>query len=366
MPVEYYSLGGHKRLNEIVVAGSHDAGITSGGGYAKTQDLDIGAQAAAGVRVFDLRIAAMAVDTPKGQPKQVDFRAYHGGLKDVKGHERQVANLFKSDGSLATATVTRSKGSSGTAFGEGLVDMLLQAKAFVESPAGGTEFLILKFDKCKNWALIGQACRDILGDAIYKGGGNLNNRTLDQLQGKVVTVFPKSGLAEMGTEYGAPQGMLAFKNLSSKGAGYEPRFHGLQYFGKGGTAVFNEVDKIGQNISNQKQLMKKARNLANPQVVGMIYWTTTGSIWNIKNRNDTMWQGANVARFRGLWNNGLSDYMDTAIPMLLPDGSAAVGPMRKLFMPNIVMIDFADGPKCQVIRDLNDAAPAVWQQMVDD
>jgi hypothetical protein len=70
--IMYSKLGEDKKLNQIVMAGSHDAGITKGGANAQTQDLDIGGQALAGIRFFDLRVAAFA----KG-------RGYHGD-KQVK------------------------------------------------------------------------------------------------------------------------------------------------------------------------------------------------------------------------------------------------------------------------------------------
>jgi len=38
--IKYSELGADKRLNEIVMAGSHDAGITSGAANAKTQSLE--------------------------------------------------------------------------------------------------------------------------------------------------------------------------------------------------------------------------------------------------------------------------------------------------------------------------------------
>src|SRR4051794_18116244 len=69
----YYELGADKRLNDIVMAGSHDAGITGGGSNVQTQDLDIGGQASAGVRLFDLRIAGASVTTQHGT-KQVTLK----------------------------------------------------------------------------------------------------------------------------------------------------------------------------------------------------------------------------------------------------------------------------------------------------
>lgn len=41
-----------RAINELVFAGTHDAGINKGSGNEKTQDLDIGGQAAAGDRIL--------------------------------------------------------------------------------------------------------------------------------------------------------------------------------------------------------------------------------------------------------------------------------------------------------------------------
>src|SRR5258708_16841961 len=54
--ITYYDLGPNKRLNEIVMAGSHDAGVTFGKDNTQTQDLDILGQATACVRLLDIRI----------------------------------------------------------------------------------------------------------------------------------------------------------------------------------------------------------------------------------------------------------------------------------------------------------------------
>lgn len=63
-------------MNEIVFAGSHDAGITRGDDNVQTQNLDIAGQASAAVRFFDLRIAARH-DGKAGGQKQVALRAFH-------------------------------------------------------------------------------------------------------------------------------------------------------------------------------------------------------------------------------------------------------------------------------------------------
>ena len=154
--IKYYELGGDKKLNEIVIAGSHDAGITEGGSNVQTQSLDIAGQAAAGVRLFDLRIAASAGSVQHGLGKEAQLRAFHADSKLMKNETktRYMPDVGR------TETITRTK-LRGGAFGAGLNDMLEQARSFVRTYP--TEFLIFKFDKCTNWALIAETCASALG-----------------------------------------------------------------------------------------------------------------------------------------------------------------------------------------------------------
>ncbi len=62
----------------------------------------------------------------------------------------------------------------------------------------------------------------------------------------------------------------------------------------------------------------------------------------------------NVERMNKLWASGLCEFVEYRNPLTLPPGSPAIGAVRKQFMPNIVMIDFADEQKCRTIRELND------------
>ena len=355
--VNYFELGPNKQLNEIVVAGSHDAGITGGGKNVQTQALDIGGQAGAGVRVFDLRIAAATV--PGEHPghtwhKGAQLRAFHADKKLMTNETRyrHVQDVGRS------MHVTRTK-LRGGAFGMGLTRMLEDAKAFVESVGGRTEFLILKFDKCLNWRMIAETCIQVLGNTLYKGGGNLNKTQLKDLQGKVIVLFSGSGMAEI-RGYGQFDGILAFKNLYDKESGdhaYSPTFTGLQYYGKGGTSVTKPSKKLRQNEKKQGKLMEGAKLLGSSEVMGMMYWTTTGLFESIRKRNEKMWSPPKVERLRRLWAQGLEEFIEFTNPFSVPPGSPAVGPLRKRFMPNIVMIDFADDFKCQQIRDLNDLPP---------
>jgi len=301
--MRYIELGAHKQLNEIVFAGSHDAGITGGSRNEKTQSLDIAGQAAAGVRLFDLRIGAAASGSSNGT-KTAELRAFHGGLK----HEQKTRLIGGQ-----TQVIDRNKLKYGT-WGLGLEGMLEDARRFV-SGKHSSEFLILKFDKCSNWPLIAETCVRVLGPCIYTGTGNLNTKTLGQLA----------------------------------------LFDGMQYFGKGGTSVAKPFGKIGQNVSKQSKLMR-AGGGEDPNVMGMMYWTTTGLFESIKDRNDTMWTATKVDALKNLWTSGLSESIESRLADYVDPTSHAYGTVLKAFMPNIVMIDFADPKKCQTIYALNQAA----------
>jgi hypothetical protein len=341
----YYDLGSRKQLNQIVVAGTHDAGITGGGSGVQTQSLNILQQAMCGVRFFDLRIAAAVTSQTHASGRPVaELRAFHADDKVVMKLDRNV--VLK--GGSSPVNLTQSK-LAGGAFGLGLTDMLQQARNFVHSDTGRDEFLILKFDKCTNWALIADACRSTLGLSLYTAGGNLNIKTLGELRGKVVVLFSSSGVKEL---HGATNGILAFKNLSGEGSSYERIYKGLQYYGKGGTSPFNPISKIKQNIKKQAKLMRGAGAMGDPEVIGMMYWTTTGLIESIKKRDDGMWDAPNVAKMKSLWGQGLGDFVNGRMS-LQAASSLAQGQQRRKFFPNIVMIDFADNSKCRQIRDLN-------------
>ena len=78
MPIKYYDLGGLKKLHEIVMVGTHDAAITRGHGNVQTQTLNVLQQATAGVRFFDLRIAAAKVTAAPGSPRASNCRPTTG------------------------------------------------------------------------------------------------------------------------------------------------------------------------------------------------------------------------------------------------------------------------------------------------
>lgn len=354
MPTYHQLCGADAVLNTIVMAGSHDAGITDGRGYARTQALDIAGQALAGVRLFDLRIAVASSGGVTGGVKNAEMRAYHadGLAKSKESKTRYLADLGR------TVTIDRTNIRAG-AFGETLQQILADAANFV-THVEPTEFLILKFDKCLNWLRVAEACVTLLGNALYTGGGNLNLKTLGELAGHVIVVFTTTGLNAVAPHYGPAHGIYGINNCNG-GLPYDPAYQGLQYFGKGGTSVIGPAP-IWENKRKQKGLMI-AGIQSDPQVMGMMYWTSTGLIGNIKDRNKRMWNSTNSAALQRTWHHGLSaSITDRLRPGLVDTG----GTVLKTFMPNIVMIDFADQAKCDAIMGLNLVAANDLRRLVRD
>jgi hypothetical protein len=341
--VQYYQLGAEKRLNEIVMAGSHDAGITHGGANAKTQGKDIQGQADAGVRLFDLRVAAAA----RGVHAEVKMKTYHGPLSSRTVRKRVQGLQQAGKKRVAESHVT------GT-WGEELQTILSQAQGFVTT--NPTEFLILKFDKCENWEPIAALCVQELGATLYTGAGNLNKKTLFDLRGKVIVVFTEKGLTKIDPTFLGVGGILGIKNLSGGGA-YQKAYDGIQYYGKGGTDLTTRKGKsIQENVDKQLRLMQGGA-AGNPDVMGMMYWTTTGLMGNIRARNKMMWQAPHVSELQQLWQDGLGQAVKSRIPPNVDPTSFIGGTVLKRFLPNIVMIDFASRNKCQTIFGLNRLIP---------
>jgi hypothetical protein len=244
-------------------------------------------------------------------------------------------------------------------YGMGLNKILKDAKTFVTT--NSSEFLILKFDKCSNWKLIAEACVSVLGDnTIYKGKGSLNTTPLKDLKGKVVVVFTSDGIEAVRNDgYPVGSGILGIKNLyGGKGGGYSSKFDGMQYHGKGGTKVTNIFgDKLKENEKKQGKIMTEGAGGEDPNVMGMMYWTTTGLKESIQQRNDQMWTGSNVTALKQLWKRGMADSIHNRLQSRNLDLTQhSSGGLLKTFMPNIVMIDFADDSKCKTIYELNKVA----------
>ena len=352
--INYFQLGGGKRLCDIVFAGSHDAGINSGDVNVQTQDLDIFEQAQAGVRIFDLRIAATKSASMSSAP--VTMKAFHANPKLTYLKEKKNKDIFDLGGRKADVTTTKLPVDG--AFGMRLVDMLGQAKDFVKY--NSSEFLLLKFDKCTNWTLIAEVCARELGAALYTGTGSLNEKTLTNLKGKVVVLFTRKGIEEVSSQgYLSTTGIWGCKSLAD-GGGYRSDYDGLQYVGKGGTDALNgdsDMGKLASNIEKQGELMMMGARNSEPEVMGMMYWTTTGLKRSILERNDTMWGPDNQPTLlTDLWMAGFGEAIESRLPTYVSSTDYANGVALKAFMPNMVMVDFARPDRCKFIFELNTTA----------
>lgn len=356
--MEYYSQFKRKRFNEIVVAGSHDAGITGGPENAQTQTLNLGDQAAAGVRVFDLRIAGSLSITGS----EVKLKAFHADPKvkfdNPKFLRQRVSELPGKHAGVVVSSL------AGGTFGEKLGDMLDQAREFVTN-IEPTEFLILKFDKGTNWKhvadLITQKLNTGPNPCLYTAGGDIGTKTLKQLKGKVVVLFPRADLAALGAGYGYQQGFLGFKPLNKPGNAYSQGYHGLQFVGKGGTAAMNGAStrsKTAEQETKQWRLLGRDANKYPAEAVGMMYWTTTGVMKNIEERNQKMWieRTGKAPKMQALFASCLRDSILPRVPHGQDMNNYGGAQTLKILMPNIVMIDFVDEKKCQTIYDLNAVA----------
>lgn len=353
MPANYLEPFANKRLNEVIIPGSHDAGIYGKGkNNVITQSLNILQQAAAGVRFFDLRIATQK--TGIGPWAKTEQRAYHLDQKLVIGKKSSDQAVGHAGG-----------------WGDNLTTMLTQAKDFVT--AHPSEFLILKFSKSFNLDGIVDTCLTVLGDKQYnpRAKVNLNMMLVKNLKGKVITLFAESDLKKLNLDNRDHRysGLIPFRELYDKDTGgvtgYDRWFHGMQYFGK-----FSSTDKIKKNTSKQKALLETGALGADRDAMGMMYWTTTGIFGNIKKRNAKMWSGPNAKALEDTWANGLElairnqmgrDFQNSKHGVIQHTGTNG----WKVFMPNIVMMDFSDEIKCDTILRLNYVADREIARFVD-
>lgn len=353
--ITYYDLGHNRPLHQLVFAGTHDSGITSGAENAQTQDLNIFEQAEAGARIFDVRVTANVLTERNGK-SIIQMQTFHADPKLMKNKKVNTINVRTDQESKQTRTILRSG-----EWGLSLSKVLQQSKRFVED--NPTEFLLLKFDKCKNWGLIAEACIDILGGTIYTGGGNINTKTLFDLRGKVIPMLSQKG--SLATNRNYTHGINVWKNLKSEkepGKSYMPNFNGLTYYGGGGTnplAGGSAQKKVQENIEKQGKKMKKmAGDVAAgaPEVLGMLYWTTTGLFKSIRERDAIQWNQQNHTKLAELWAAGLEESITTRLPNSISPTNYSSGGLMKVFMPNFIMVDFIDAGKGRFIKDLNNIA----------
>lgn len=366
----YLSHYQHMRLNEVIIPGAHDAGVyTDNATNVQTQDKNIAEQANCGCRFFDCRIATHKMKQSNGSFKFV-HQAYHLDGSLVVDHKVSSKSKAKYATSV-TSHQTRRLGQGG--WGGNLTDILIQARQFVRD--NPSEFLILKFSKCFNWPDIAEHCRQLLQGNRYTGGGNLNNKTVAQLAGNVITIFDESSRRVLGSYvrsiemFGEPHGIMFCKALYDKKSGtskgYLPNYAGLQYFGK-----FSSTPEIDKNTNKQRATLETG-SATHMDALGMMYWTTTGMFENIRTRNSRMWTRTNIRALQETWEAGLEAAISSRFgrekeqAMLLATSTGGLlGGRLKAFMPNIVMMDFVNRWRCDIVDDLNHVAAQKLQDLM--
>jgi hypothetical protein len=347
----------NKRLCDVVFPGTHDAGIYGNdlGSVVKTQRLSIGEQAKAGVRYFDLRI--IKVKTGHG----LEQKAYH-----APGFNK------KDDKKLGAYQTPKTGGDVGS---DRLSQMLDQAREFVmKNPE---EFLILRFSKCGDMLDVANQCILKLGAERFASNVNLNVATVASLQGKVVTVFDRGDFDKFPAQLKSTPGILPVKALFNKEgtnhAEYNPNMWGLQYFGN----YSNTGDKK-KNIKKQMKIMSQGP-ISSPELLGMMYWTLTSNwkeglhklFYSIEKRDKGMWTSSQQA-LTDAWKAGVKDHIIARAGVLHQQWRAngfppqAINRVSKSFMPNIIMIDFADPDRCATIWNLNLATADMIGQLRND
>jgi hypothetical protein len=312
---------------------------------AQTQKHSIYMQAWCGVRIFDIRISGQRVGL-----KGAKLSAFHGA--NTPSPERKNVGGVKRD-----IEVTRMVGG---AWGMDLDEILGSALRYVSEY--DEEFLILKFDKSSNYEMILEACQDKLRAALYTKPGNIADQTLSYMAGKVVCAFMPEGFNELQkADKDISDGVAQIVNLYGGGTKPDP-IDGLIYYGKGGTSIVQPKKyalsspvkgKFKENIDKQSAILQDANAQSlSRDVMRMMYWTQTGIVRSIKGRDKKAWTTDSKDKLQKLWADGGYDYMKANVPRAFGLESHATN--FKLYLPNFIMIDFADLRKGQTIRDLND------------
>lgn len=345
------ALPGDTKLSDIVIPGSHDAGVFGdmdvaeqkvgnqvvgqqlvdgqGGStvhtrwcrpsWAKCQHTNLKGQALCGSRFFDLRI-------------YVKQRTFWGEKKLKAGHFTAMEGNSWKEPSLG-------------AYGGSLISLINDAVEFVR--AYNSEFLILRFSHVKNHKLVREGIRAQLAqmgafdsDNIYTGGiRNLGEVTLAELQGKVVMVFD-SQFNSVRDRHGS-KWMIPWQKLEDdKGK------NGLHTCGifKGDSDI-NQVKAMQDFAINEHKLHLKSRTC--PDHLCCVYWQQTGGASSGKLNVKAM-------------TTGTANSAHSALPSLILELLTLWGERGGPPAPptaNVISHDFVTPDTCETVIKMN---PIYW------
>ncbi|MFO1272940.1 MAG: hypothetical protein U1F50_14910 [Rubrivivax sp.] len=355
----YLQFFSKRRLNQVIIPGSHDAGLAAQFHHALsfvgsasrtvTQDKSIAEQAKAGSRFFDVRIMNVG-----------------GELKTFHTMKNPMP-WAKSD--------TRKIGASGESF-TSIVDGL---RDFVRDH--DSEFVVVRLSHLRDSAEVFAELWDwmVANDKhVYRGTGNLALKTVGDLAGKIVFVVESKKMKHaLKPPPGAPNGSQTrvptqadgfHRFYSSKGGALPTVEDGLCLCGE-----FSNKGKVGEILD--RQIKHYTHHDQHKNCIGQqahlyaLYWTATGG--NIKDNTAQQLTSENFKKVRQLvadttaknWGDELeanktallSPGTNQAKQRLMGENQArAKFSIKAASIPNVIFYDFVNDDTSQEIIDLND------------
>jgi hypothetical protein len=313
-------ISGNRHLYEITLPGSHDAGVygdmslRSGGSgkLVRCQTGDIFDQAVAGSRMFDCRVFLKRVG-PALQPTMGHFA------------------LEKQGGKTIGAWGETGRGGG---YGGSLLACVDDAVKFVK--ANTREFIILRFSHtyCPNEvanALNLYIARENCRNRICTIGGNIAQRRIHSLRGKVIMVFAD----EFHTRYDAAAGYLKFTKHT---AGVQAT-SGLCTCG-----IYRSTKKMSEVAGTADQALKDHQRHGGTDHLSFVYWQRTGG--NIKKSTESLPKPA------GTFSKGSAGGTHAQLGGFIQDvrTNMAKGTWGR---PNVISHDFVTEKTCSEIIALN-------------
>lgn len=303
-------------LNDIVMPGSHDAGMSIlqgcygldngiGKNITKTQSLNIGKQLEAGSRYFDVRL-----DTHDGE-----LYTYHG---DSTG---------------------------GGCHGESLISVLNGVVAFLEQ--NPTETAILAFPKPKNdddgtaenfETLLDKYSAYLYKDSQNKYEGNLAKLPLSDVAGKFIAVFNYDDYKDPSNgRFYLLNGEVKTDDNTQDCSGDDPKDCECKYIDGSNLSVCNNYSNkttYEKMVPNQLYAWENFASLEEEQLF-LLSWTVTGSAWNALASSGAVEVHAMKANYK--------------LPAILYEKIVEEGYAK----PNIVYVDFMEKGVAQNIIQWN-------------
>lgn len=310
---------GNRRLYNIVIPGSHDAGVygvsistrSSPASWARCQGSNIYNQAMSGSRMFDCRVF---------------LKKEHGVLTPTMGH------FFREKWGSGGET------GRGGAYGGTFITCVRDAIAYVKTYP--SEFLILRFSHTYCPQEVGGALNALLAEGdnrnyVSRYGGNIAQRRLHNLRGKVIMIFA----SEFHTNFNHRTGYLPFY----KYADGTQTTQGLCTCG-----IYKGTDKMKTVHATAVRAFDEHKNHAQgiPDHLHFVYWQQTVKGGNIKKKT----LGSNKTK-KGViksYSGGAHDNLHPFINEIfnkVEDGD--------WLRPNVISHDFVTEQSCSQIIALN-------------